>query len=258
MSLHYTAITPGLAAGIKLIMTDVDGTLTSDDESIGPAVHEAIRRIQALGVEVGLVSGRTLPGLESLARRLGTTGPIVAENGAVAKPTPEEPALDLGYSRRPALGALAALKERFPRHIREREDNAERLIDVVFFSGGIPTDELGKVVGDVQLVDSGYILHLMEPGISKGNTLRRLLERRPLNGITPGEVMVFGDSATDSSLFELFPHTVLIPNPRLPAEDTRRLAGLASFVSEVGFGEGFVQVAGRILHALHEARGGRQ
>jgi hydroxymethylpyrimidine pyrophosphatase-like HAD family hydrolase len=254
MSLPYTAITPGLVAGIKLIMTDVDGTLTSEDESIGTAVHEVIRQLQDLGVEVGLVSGRTLPGLDCLARLLGATGPIVAENGGVAKLTPDEPALDLGYSRQPALDALAALKEHFPDHIREREDNAERLIDVVFFSGGIPTGELGEVVGDVQLVDSGYILHLMEPGISKGNTLRLLLERRPLNGISPDEVVVFGDSTTDASLFELFPHTVLIPNPRLPTEDTLQLTGMASFASEVGFGEGFVQVAGRILHTLHGAR----
>ena len=258
MSLPYTAITPGLVARVKLIMTDVDGTLTSEDESIGPAVHQAIRHLQALGVEVGLVSGRTLPGLESLARRLGTTGPIIAENGAVARPAPDEPALDLGYSRQPALEALAALKERFPAHIREREDNAERLIDAVFFSGGIPNDELGAVVGEVQLVDSGYILHLMEPGISKGNTLRLLLERGPVNGTSPSEVVIFGDSTTDASLFELFPHTVLIPNPRLPAEETLQLAGMAAFASDVGFGEGFVQVAGRILRTLHEARGAWQ
>lgn len=256
MSLPYTAIPPGLARNIKLVMTDVDGTLTSDDETIGADVEAVIRSFEDLEIPVGLVSGRTLPGLECLARRLGISGPIIAENGGVAKPNPDAAPLNMGYSRRRALEALARLKQRFPGSIRERRDNAERTIDVVFFADGVPPEALCAEAGDIQVMDSGYILHLMEPGISKGDTLRRLMEQGLGGAASPGEVLVFGDSATDVSLFELFPNNVLVLNPRLPAGSVRRLRDLAHFESGLSFGEGFVQVARHLLGLIARAGGG--
>jgi len=196
---------------------------------------------------VGLVSGRTLPGLEALARDLGISGPVIAENGAVARLKVNGEIVDLGYSRRPALRDLAKLKRLFPDAITEREDNQDRLVDVVFWTHGIDTEELRKHLEGTQLLDSGYILHLVQEGVSKGKTLMTILARIGNGDLSPEEVLVFGDSLTDMSLFELFPYSVLITNARLPVEQRQVLQGAAKYKSKLGSGAGFAEVIYHIL-----------
>jgi len=228
-------------------MTDVDGTITTGD-SISPVVLQAIRRLEEQGIIVGLVSGRTLPRLESLARDLGITGPIIAENGGVARLKVNSGLMDLGYSRQPALEALAKLKALYPDAIKEREDNKDRIIDVVIWSHGVEVSELRRHLGKTQLLDSGYILHLMQEGISKGRTLTRLLGEVADGSLSPANVMVFGDSATDISLFELFPHCVFITNPKLTTQQRQELKQIAAYLSHLPVEEGFVEVASHLIN----------
>ena len=249
MAENYLKINPDTARQVRLVMSDVDGTLTPGDDYIIPSVSAAIRQLEEYGIAVGLVSGRTLPELESLALELNISGPIIAENGGVAKLNARSEPLDLGYSRQPALKTLERLREMFPHSIKEREDNKDRLVDIVFRSSGIPREELERHLMNTQLLDSGYILHLMQRGISKGKTLMRLLEQMEVR-LSPKEILVFGDSATDRSLFELFPRSVLIHNPRLPTDEHKLLREFVSFVGEKPCGEGFAEVALHIIRAM--------
>ena len=252
MPLSYRDIPPELARRTRLLMTDVDGTLTAKDGTIDPSVPGAVRRLEEAGITVGLVSGRTLPRLDALADRLAASGPIIAENGAVARTAPGSDLVDLGHSRQPSLDALELLKRLYPGKIREREDNAVRLVDVVFRADGVTTDELRGHTGDVQVLDSGYILHLMPPGISKGATLRQVLDDLADianigdGGLSPEDLIVFGDSATDLSLFEIFANSVLIPNPLLDGELTVAIEQAASYTSKSPAGTGFSEVAHHI------------
>ncbi len=252
MPLSYRDIPPELARRTRLLMTDVDGTLTAEDGSIDPSVPDAVRRLGEVGITVGLVSGRTLPRLDALADRLTTSGPIIAENGAVARIAPGSDLVNLGYSRQPSLDALELLKGLYPGRIREREDNAVRLVDVVFWADGVTADELREHTGEVQVLDSGYILHLMPPSISKGATLLHILGDLAEGGLSPDDLMVFGDSATDLSLFEIFDNSVLIPNPLLGIELTVAIEKTASYTSESPDGTGFSEVA-RYLVDLRRA-----
>jgi len=229
-------------------MTDVDGTITTGGDSISSVVFRVIRHLEQQGIIVGLVSGRTLPKLESLAHDLGITGPIIAENGGVAKLKVNGGLVDLGYSRQPALKALEKLKALYPNAIKEREDNRDRLIDVVIWSHGVEVSELRRHLEETQLLDSGYILHIMQEGISKGRTLMRLLGEIAHGSLSAANVMVFGDSATDISLFELFPHCVFITNPRLPTQQRKELKKIAKYVSDLPVEEGFVEVVSHIIN----------
>ena len=249
MTKSYRHITPGLARQIRLLMTDYDGTLTCPDGSISDMVYETVRQLEEQDITVGLASGRTISLLDSLAEAMGISGPLIAENGGVARLTPKGELVELGYSRRPAIEALEKLKTLFPGAIKEREDNQERLVDVVIFPQGIDTDELKKHIADTQLLYSGYMLHLMQKGVSKGSTLLRLLGQIGDGKLSPAEVMVCGDSLTDMSLFEFFPHSVQVTNPRLPAEHRQALKKAASFTAGFPVGDGFVQVASHLLQA---------
>jgi len=243
----YRRIDSELACQIQLVMTDVDGTLIQRGDTLSSVVLEAIARFEESGVTVGFVSGRTLAGLESLALDLGISGPMVAENGGVAKLKAGGGAIDLGYSHQPAIEALEKLKGLFPGAIEEREDNKYRSVDVVFRTHGINTEELRRHLEDVELLDSGYILHLVQKGVSKGRTLMKLLPKVGDETLSATEVMVFGDSLTDLSLFEVFPHSVLIANPRLPSEHRKMLRNAAKYASKLPFGDGFAQVASHVL-----------
>ena len=249
MTQPYQQITPELARQIRLVMTDVDGTITPRGDSLSPVVLDAIRRLEEGGIMVGLVSGRTLPRLESMASGLGISGPIIAENGGVAKLKTNDEIIDLGYSRQPAITALEKLKATFANAIEEREDNVDRLVDVGIRAIGVETEELRRHLEEVELLDSGYMLHLIQKGVSKGTTLMKLLGKIGDGSLTPAEVMVFGDSLTDLSLFQLFPHSVLITNPRLPGEEREILKKTAKYAAEHPFGDGLAEVVLHILNA---------
>jgi hydroxymethylpyrimidine pyrophosphatase-like HAD family hydrolase len=64
----------------------------------------------------------------------------------------------------------------------------------------------------------------------------------------PPEVMVFGDSATDVSLFAEFENSVLILNPRLTEKQTESIRNIAKYQSNLSFGNGFVEVVSYIIN----------
>ena len=247
MTKSYRKITPDLARKIRLVIADVDGTLLSDGDAVSQEVAATIRALEHCGIMVGFDSGRPLTRLEPLATSLQTSGPVIAENGCVAKLTKESSLYDLGYSRLPAQQILNKFKAEFKTAIREAPDFKDRLIDVGFFADNVPFEELTKHLGGVQLLDSGYMLHMIQDGVSKGKTLKRILGLVGDGRINPEEVMVFGDSATDVSLFTEFENSVLIINPRLTQQQTDCIHGLTKFQSALPFGEGFTQVASYLI-----------
>lgn len=67
-----------------LIALDVDGTLIHEDEGIGDAVIEQVRRVRALGHEVTLATGRSWESARPILIRLGLQPEyVVCANGAL-------------------------------------------------------------------------------------------------------------------------------------------------------------------------------
>ncbi len=251
MSQLYENINRELASNIRLVMSDVDGTLTTD-ESIGAPVVEVVHQLEGQGIKVGLVSGRPLKRLEMHALAMGISGPIIAENGGVAQLSLKNGLLNLGYSREPALRAFEKLRGFFPGYITELLDNKDRLVDVTFSAPGINRIEMMKHLSDVQFLDSGYMFHILPAGITKGNTLKVLLTYPPYKQISQNEIIVFGDSATDMSLFTQFPNSVLVLNPLLSEQQRSDLHVVTRYHTEHFCGDGFVEVCRHILNLRRE------
>lgn len=69
----------------RVLVLDIDGTLTNSQKKITPKTKQALERIQREGVVVALASGRPAPGIEPVAEEIGLHrygGYILAFNGA--------------------------------------------------------------------------------------------------------------------------------------------------------------------------------
>lgn len=72
---------------IRLIATDIDGTLLNPQFEISPADLNALRRAHAAGIEVVLVTGRRHTFAMPIARQLGFDLCLISSNGAVTRST---------------------------------------------------------------------------------------------------------------------------------------------------------------------------
>lgn len=69
-------------ADIEYCVADVDGTLVGRDNHPTPATVEAVGRMQAAGIPVGVATGRMRLSAEPIASTIGAIGPHVLHNGA--------------------------------------------------------------------------------------------------------------------------------------------------------------------------------
>ncbi len=69
----------------RLVALDLDGTLLDDHGNISPADAASLRRFSAAGGVVVLASGRMTPNIRPFYDRIGTDGPTIGYNGALAR-----------------------------------------------------------------------------------------------------------------------------------------------------------------------------
>lgn len=68
---------------VKLVATDLDGTLLRTDGSISPRTSDAIERVQQAGITVVLVTARNWRSVGAIAGAAGVSGLGICSNGAV-------------------------------------------------------------------------------------------------------------------------------------------------------------------------------
>lgn len=68
--------------GIRLIATDIDGTLIDDTERIPQQLIDIVQKAQQRGIHFAVATGRTKELAAEIVKTLGVTGPYVAANGA--------------------------------------------------------------------------------------------------------------------------------------------------------------------------------
>lgn len=221
----------------KLLATDIDGTITDERGRIHLKAAETIRGLEERGIIVTLVSGRPLPFVESLSLFLGTSGPVIAENGAVIKIGHEKPLL-LGEPK-VAKAALEELKLHFPMEFDD--DNRYRMVDISIQKTLDPEAVQAYITTHhlpVDLLVTNVMLHLVDNKVSKGNGLKKVLRRL---GLSPAETLVSGDSFNDIPLFEIGATGLAVANA--PDELKQR----AKYVSESCCGAGFAELIQRVL-----------
>ena len=95
---------------IRLIATDLDGTLLGADKEVSPRNARALQESMARGVHVMLASGRSLNAVARIAERAGLTGALIlSSNGARLDETARGPLL-LENGIAPSVAREAAVR----------------------------------------------------------------------------------------------------------------------------------------------------
>ena len=66
---------------IRLVVSDVDGTIVTTDKSISPSTVSAVARLREAGIPLSLVSARPPRGMAYIQEALQLTGPLAGFNG---------------------------------------------------------------------------------------------------------------------------------------------------------------------------------
>ncbi|WP_456367585.1 phosphoglycolate phosphatase [Thermococcus sp.] len=229
---------------IRVISLDIDGTITYRDRTLSIEALKAIRLAERLGLPVMLVTGNSVPFAEAAAVFIGTSGPVIAEDGGALSIRGE------GTMRKRVFLAnmdeewilWSELKRRFP----EAElsfSMMERKAGLVI-TRKIPVEVVRTVIRELGLnltaVDSGFAIHVKKPWINKGRGIEKACE---FLGISPKEVAHVGDGENDLDAFRVVGYRVAI------AHAPESLKEKADYVTEKPYGDGGAEA---IMHILRK------
>jgi phosphoglycolate phosphatase (TIGR01487 family) len=219
---------------LKALLTDVDGTLTDPTRRINVGAIEAIRSLVDNGTEVVLASGNTSCLMDGICRMIGTNGTLIAENGGVFR-IGYTGTLHISGDQTASRKALAVVQEHFRTQGVELElySPAYRFADLAF-ARTVPVDEVKTVLADhpVQVIDTGYAIHLQTPGVDKGTALVALAREMHL---APSDFLAIGDSLNDIHMLKTAGIGVTVANAH---PDTK---AVAQYVAKKEYGDGFVE-----------------
>ena len=190
---------PARVCGLAL---DIDGTLTEKRKlgefNISLEAVEAIRRAEAAGIPVMLVTGNSVYVVAGIARYIGASGPHVAENGCIVY----DRGVIYRVCRDTARRAARLVEEELAGVLKPSWQNPCRLHDYAFIPKSLSPEEALEAVKrilssygiNVKVGFSGYAIHLRPVDASKGLGLKLALR---LRGLEPSCVIAVGDSAID-------------------------------------------------------------
>lgn len=222
----------------KAFITDIDGTLTDDRRRLSTHAVEEIRRLVDADIPVVLASGNTVCFIDALAKMIGTNGDIIAENGGVYRH---------GYTgarhtegdRKLCLDAYQKIIEHFqPKGEELRLYSSEYRYSDVAFARDVDAGEVSHLLAGmpVQVIDTGFAIHLQPPGLSKGAALAKLAK---LMGLTPADFLAAGDSVNDVSMLTSAGIAVA------PANASPEARAAADDIMDKTFGEGTAEALAR-------------
>lgn len=202
---------------IRLVLCDIDGTLTGPrGRGHSEKLLPAMQRLIALGLQIGLVTGRESLTAKAVHRIFDLNGPIVAENGAELIPRPHEDERAILVVGGLTKSQRDAIENRLAEHgLFERVfvDNDKKYLLTLYpkeFPHHNPEDlpllsqqviaALQPMAAEIEISYSSAAIDISARGINKGRGIRELC--RALH-IELSSVAFVGDSPNDRSAFEV-------------------------------------------------------
>ena len=227
---------------IKVIVTDVDGTITDARSRLELNAVKEIRRLESMKYPVIISSGRTFCQIAALSVYLGTSGVVICENGGVVGSRNGD-IRTLGKRENAEVG-LKILKEKLGDLIEIKGFRSMyRIIDIPLernFPAEVGNMILSEQQAPAHILDSGVALHLVDKAVNKGRGLRKACQMLKL---TPSNVATIGDNLNDVDMFKVAGYSIALGNA--PEEAKRN----SNYVCKAKYGKGFQE---GIAHLFEE------
>lgn len=224
---------------IKAIALDIDGTITDDERELDVAAVGPIREAEKSGVPICLATGNVLCFARAASVMLGTTGPLISEDGGVV--------YGQEASERHILGGVKEVDEGIKVLEKEYKDiihteTSQRRHAGRTLERTIDADEAEELLQgkglNVRVVDSGFAIHIRPFGVSKGDGLRKVAS---ILGVSSSEIAAIGDAPNDIEMFEYAGISYT------PANASPKAKKASSFTMEGRFGSGVKEAIEDIL-----------
>ncbi|OCN06282.1 hypothetical protein A4S06_00775 [Erysipelotrichaceae bacterium MTC7] len=234
---------------IKLVLTDMDGTLVKSNFEIPVEIHSVFEQLLEKGVYCGIATGRSLGSLKRDFKRNFANLTIIAENGAVIshkgkiihvettdatimKNVKELVAgrycivasgLKTAYIEKEFAFALPILQHHFP--AVDMVDDLCRVDDEILeISLYLPDGNAASFVKELEPFKEDYtvvysgadFIDIFAKDLNKGRSLQKLQE---LLNITKEETMAFGDYMNDYELLKNAGESYAVANAVEPVKE---------------------------------------
>jgi Cof subfamily protein (haloacid dehalogenase superfamily) len=258
------------------VISDVDGTLVTDDKILTSRAQAAVVKLRAGGIIFTIISSRPPRGLRMLVKTLGITAPVGCFNGGVIAASDLSVITDHLLSPAVARRAIAMLKAYevqvwvFSGHdwlLRDAdgpyvglEERTVGLSPKIVESFGPALDVAAKIVGvsadferlarcerDVRDALAGdafvarsqaYYLDITHPLANKGVALSEMAK---LLTVPLAEIAVVGDGSNDVAMFERSGRSIAMGNAGAAVQRA------ADFVTDSNREEGFANAIERFI-----------
>jgi HAD superfamily hydrolase (TIGR01484 family) len=233
---------------IKLVATDIDGTLTKNSQ-FTPQLITALLQLQSANIAVLLVTGRSAGWVSSLSNYLPVAGAIGENGGCYFSATancqllPNLKIKEISKHREKLTDCFWQLQETHPK-LQESTDNRFRLTDWTFDIDQLSPSALWEIGAQCERWAWNFTYstiqgHIKLPTQSKAAGIGQVLKQH-FPQLKPQQILTVGDSPNDASMFDpdKFPHSVGVANVLHYQEQLEHLPAYVTALPEVGgFGE---------------------
>jgi HAD superfamily hydrolase (TIGR01484 family) len=205
---------------IRLIASDVDGTLTQNGEFSSDFISTLLD-LQSAGIKVLLVTGRSAGWVSALVNYLPVEGAIAENGGLFLHPNGQQDLLSSipNISRHRILleNTFHQIKQLFP-NLHPSTDNQFRITDWTFDVNDLSTGDIQAISSQCQQMGwsftySNVQCHIKPPHQDKATGLDIVLKNH-FPEINSQQVLTIGDSPNDEAMFNpaKFPISVGVAN----------------------------------------------
>lgn len=261
---------------IKLIVTDVDGTLIPDGMSkITPVYYETIRELKKMGILFGVASGRQYKSIQRLFQPVKDEIIYIAENGGFVlyqgeellyRPLTKEDSEEVVKDTRKIPGGMCLYDTKYTSYYEKGGEEVYHLMkdeyqyDCKLVDDLLALEEpcvkysvyLAEKIEEVtekefnpkwskthQVACGGTrFMDLTRMDVNKGIALKTVQQK--LN-ICPEETIAFGDNSNDIDMLKQAKYSFAVGNAR---EEIKKIA---SYIADTNEKDGVLQVMRRLL-----------
>lgn len=236
---------------IKIVFSDIDGTLLNSTHQITPLTQQAIRALEHAQIPFVIVSARGPSGITPIMWEYGFQCPIICYSGALILSENGQVLFQKGFQKRTAKAIIELAEQRqfdlswclfsFDEWIvKDRSDprivREEKIVKAESKQGPLETiagddvhkilcicnprqiltieQELKKAFPHLSIAKSAdHLLEIMERGVTKAAAVKQFCQMRQ---IAPADTAAFGDNYNDLEMLQTVGHGFFMENA--PAE----------------------------------------